>query len=243
MKNLNNSAWRQCIIGFLLALAIAPAAHAWPLKKAKVNANPDQLRSNYIARLQQQDIHPADGRTMGSLWTAGNTLGDLSTDYKAKKLNDTINILVAVQTTAAQSGNSSYQRTMATSSAITGLAGALKTTGLNPILDANSSTALKGAGSTDSNTTFQTSLTGQVVAVLPSGNLVVEAQRKIFMNNQHEDVTVRGVVRPNDIGPSNTVSSASLSNLEIEMKGKGIIADSTRPLNPITKALLWLIGF
>jgi flagellar L-ring protein precursor FlgH len=243
MKSLNNSARRRSIAGLLLALSIAPAAHAWPLKKAKVNANPDQLRSNYIARLQQQDVHPADGRTMGSLWTAGNTLGDLSTDYKAKKLNDTINILVAVQTTAAQSGNSSYQRTMSTSSAITGLAGALKTTGLNPILDANSSTALKGAGSTDSNTTFQTSLTGQVVAVLPSGNLVVEAQRKIFMNNQHEDVTVRGVVRPNDIGPSNTVSSASLSNLEIEMKGKGIIADSTRPLNPITKALLWLIGF
>jgi flagellar L-ring protein FlgH len=38
--------------------------------------------------------------------------------------------------------------------------------------------------------------------VLPSGNLVVEAQRKIFMNNQHEDVTVRGVVRPVDISPA-----------------------------------------
>jgi flagellar L-ring protein precursor FlgH len=130
-----------------------------------------------------------------------------------------------------------------TSSAITGLAGAVKTTGINPLLNANSSTALKGAGATDTNTTFQTSLTGQVIAVLPSGNLVVEAQRKIFMNNQHEDVTVRGVVRPNDIGPSNTVSSAALSNLEISMKGKGIIADSTRPLNPVMKALLWVVGF
>jgi flagellar L-ring protein precursor FlgH len=63
------------------------------------------------------------------------------------------------------------------------------------------------------------------------------------MNNQHEDVTVRGVVRPGDIGPNNTIASAALSNLEIEMKGKGIIADSTRPINPIMKALLWLIGF
>jgi flagellar L-ring protein precursor FlgH len=111
------------------------------------------------------------------------------------------------------------------------------------LFNANSDTQLAGQGATASNTTFQTSLTGQVIAVLPSGNLVVEAQRKIFMNNQHEDVTVRGVVRPGDIGPNNTVSSASLSNLQIEMKGKGIIADSTRPLNPITKALLWLIGF
>jgi flagellar L-ring protein precursor FlgH len=231
------------LVALLLAVALAPPAHAWPGKKTTKTASSDQLRLDYISRLQQQDVHAPTGQTVGSLWTPGNTLGDLSTDYKAKKLNDTINILVAVQTTAAQSGDSSYQRTMQTTSAITGLAGALKTTGLNPLLNANSATSLKGAGATNSATTFATSLTGQVVAVLPSGNLVVEAQRRIFMNNQHEDLTVRGVVRPNDIGPSNTVSSASLSNLEIEMKGKGIIADSTRPLNPITKAILWLIGF
>jgi flagellar L-ring protein precursor FlgH len=229
-------------VGVLL-LAATPSAHAvFPLLK-KSKPNPDQVRLDYISRLQQQDVHPADGRTVGSLWSPSNTLGDLSTDYKAHKLNDTIGILVAVQTTAAQTGNSSYQRTVATSSAITGLPGSINTNPFNPLFNANSATQLKGAGSTDSNTTFQTVLTGQVIAVLPSGNLVVEAQRKIFMNNQHEDVTVRGVVRPNDVGPSNTVSSASLSNLEIEMKGKGIIADSTRPLNPITKAILWLVGF
>jgi flagellar L-ring protein precursor FlgH len=223
-----------------LLLAVGPAAQAvFPKKKT---ASPDQLRLDYIARLQQQDVHPTDGRTVGSLWSPSNTLGDLSTDYKARKLNDTITILVAVQTTAAQSGDSSYNRTVSTSSAITGLAGNVNTGPMNPLLAANSATQLKGAGATDSNTTFSTTLTGQVVAVLPSGNLVVEAQRRIFMNNQHEDVTVRGVVRPNDIGPSNTVSSASLSNLEIEMKGKGIIADSTRPLNPVTRAIMWLIG-
>jgi flagellar L-ring protein precursor FlgH len=209
-------------------------------KKSK--SSPDQLRTDYIARLQQRDVPTASGQTVGSLWSPSSTLGDLSTDYKARKLNDTIVILVGVQTTAAQSGNSSYQRTVATSSAITGVGG-ISPVNLNPLLNANSATALKGAGATDSTTAFQTTLTGQVIAVLPSGNLVVEAQRKIFMNNQHEDVTVRGVVRPNDIGPSNTVSSASLSNLEIEMKGKGIISDATRPLNPITKAILWLVGF
>jgi flagellar L-ring protein precursor FlgH len=217
------------------------AASTHSSKNAKDNSG--HLRADYIARLQQQDVHAPAGQTMGSLWAPGNMLGDLSTDNKAHRLNDTITILVAVKTTAAQSGDSSYQRTVQTSSAITGLAGAINTKGLDPLFNANSATALKGAGSTDSNTTFQTSLTGQVIAVLPSGNLVVEAQRRIFMNNQHEDVTVRGVVRPNDIGPSNTVSSASLSNLEVEMKGKGIIADSTRPLNPITRALLWLVGF
>jgi flagellar L-ring protein precursor FlgH len=71
----------------------------------------------------------------------------------------------------------------------------------------------------------------------------VEAKRQIFMNNQHEDVTVRGMIRPGDIGPSNTVASTSLSNLEIEMKGKGIISDGVRPPNLLTRAVLWLLNF
>jgi flagellar L-ring protein precursor FlgH len=168
---------------------------------------------------------------------------DFSNDYKARKINDTVVILVSVQTTAAQSGDVNNSRAFQTSSAITGLAGNLSTAGVNPLFAGNSSTTLKGSGATNSSTTFNTSLTAQVIAVLPSGNLVVEAQRKIFMNNQHEDVTIRGILRPNDIGTNNTVSSAALGNLEIEMKGKGIISDTTRPLNALTRAVLWLVGF
>ena len=181
--------------------------------------------------------------TTGSLWSAGGAFNELSVDYKARRLNDTVVILVSVQTNATQNADVNSARAFQTTSGITGLAGDINTKGLNPLFNANSNTTLKGSGATDSSTTFQTSMTGQVIAVLPSGNLVVEAQRKIFMNNQHEDVTIRGVVRPNDIGPNNTVASSALSNLEIEMKGKGIIADSTRPMNPITKAILWLVGF
>jgi flagellar L-ring protein FlgH len=221
--------------GFALCVLQAEA------KPSKKNS-PAQLRSDYLSRIQEQDA-PAPVHTLGSLWSADGALSDFSTDYKAKKLNDTVVILASVQTTAAQSGDVNSSRAFATTSGITGLAGDVNTKPLNPLLAANSTTTLKGSGATDSSTTFQTSMTAQVIAVLPSGNLVVEAQRKIFMNNQHEDVTIRGVVRPNDIGPSNTIPSTALSNLEVEMKGKGIIADSTRPMNPITKAIMWLLGF
>jgi len=231
-----------------LLLGTAVAASAAPLgvpflKKGKDKNTPEAMRAQYVAGVKEHDVQADTARSVGSLWSpSGNALGDLSVDYKAQKLNDTITILAGVETTASQSGTSDYDRTVTTANGVTGLAGDLKTTGLNPLFNANSATQLQGKGSTGSNTTFTTSLTGRVIAVLPSGNLVVEAQRKIFMNNQHEDVTVRGVVRPGDIGANNTVASASLSNLEIEMKGKGIIADSTRPLNPISKAILWLVG-
>jgi flagellar L-ring protein precursor FlgH len=228
---------RLLCVEFLAAAVFMPSAFAHTSKKN----SPAQLRTDYIARLQEQQGSKTD-RTVGSLWSPGD-VGDLSTDYKARNLNDTVVILVSVQTNAAQSGDVNSSRAFQTSSAITGLAGDVNTKGLNPLFNANSNTTLKGSGATDSSTTFQTSMTAQVIAVLPSGNLVVEAQRKIFMNNQHEDVVIRGVVRPNDIGSNNTVPSAALSNLEIEMKGKGIIADSTRPPNRITRALLWLLGF
>jgi len=219
----------------------SPFAFGLGLPKSHAKT-PDQLRAEYITRLQQQYVSTVEERTVGSLWSPQSSLGDFSVDYKAHHLNDTITILVAVQTTAAQSGSVDSERTFSTNSAITGVMGKSPAS-INPLLSANSSSVLKGQGSTASNTTFATSLTGQVIAVLPNGNLVVEAKRQIFMNNQHENVTVRGMVRPGDIGPSNAVPSTALSNLEIEMKGKGIISDGVRPPNFLTRAVLWLLNF
>jgi flagellar L-ring protein precursor FlgH len=227
----------------VLALFGVYSAFAFCLPANKTSAkDSEHLRAEYIARLQQQYVPAAEERTVGSLWSPTGALGDFSTDYKAHRLNDTITIAVSVQTTAAQSGTVDSERTFTSTSAITGIMGRTPAA-TNPLLSGSSSSALKGQGSTASNTLFQTNLTGQVIAVLPNGNLVVEAGRKIFMNNQHEDVIVRGMIRPGDIGPSNTVASSSLSNLEIEMKGKGIISDGVRPPNFITRAVLWLLNF
>jgi flagellar L-ring protein precursor FlgH len=202
-----------------------------------------ELRAEYIARLQQQTDEMPDQRTLGSLWIPGAPLGDFGSDYKARNINDNITIRIALATVAAQSGSVTSQRTYAGQSAITGLPGRINTKGVDPLFNGSSSSALKGQGQTAANSTLTTNLNGQVIAVLPSGNLVVEAQRLVVMNNQRDTVIVRGVVRPGDIGFDNSVPSTALGNLEIEMKGKGIISDSTRPLNPITKAVMWLFGF
>lgn len=226
-----------------LALLAASSLCASPLNKLKQHPKtPEQLRAEYIARLQQQYLPAVDNSTVGSLWSPQSPLGDFSVDYKAHNLNDTITILVAVQTTAAQSGTVDSERSLTSNSSITGLLGRTPSA-VNPLLSGQSSSVLKGQGSTASNTTFSTSLTGQVIAVLPNGSLVIQAERQIFMNNQHENIILRGMIRPGDIGPSNTVPSTALSNLEIEMKGKGIIADGVRPPNAITRAVLWLLNF
>ncbi|MGI4756696.1 MAG: flagellar basal body L-ring protein FlgH [Janthinobacterium lividum] len=228
------------LLASLLLLQLPGISSALPHKAPKKTS--EELRADYLAGVKQAIVGSPAPRTVGSLWSPEGVLTDPSADYKAHTLNDIVTVLVAVQTTAAQSGTVDSGRAFNTSSAITGLAG-VSTARTNPLLAANSSTTLKGSGTTASNTAFSTSLTGQVIAVLPNGNLVVEAHRQIDMNNQHEEVIVRGIARPGDITPANTVASASLSALEIELKGKGIISDSVRSPNPVVRAILRIFGF
>lgn len=204
---------------------------------------PDELRQDYLAKVAATWSEPAARQTTGSIWSADAVLSDSARDYKAHSLHDVLTIAVSVQTTAAQSGSVDNSRAFATNSAITGLPGGVSTTATNPLFAANSSSSLKGQGQTGSSTTFATSLTGEVIAVLPNGHLVVEAHQQIDMNNQHEEVIVRGIARPGDIAPNNVIPSSALGQIEIELKGKGIISDNTRPPNAITRALMRILNF
>ncbi len=227
----------------LLATAVAAASsNAQAFSAKHPRKTPDELRAEYLDTVAASWTEPPPSRSSGSLWSPNGPLNDPGLDYKARSLHDNLTIAVAVQTTAAQSGSVNNARNFTTTSALTGIFGKTPSA-TNPLLAANSSTVLKGQGQTASNTTFSTNLTGEVISVLPNGNLVVEAHRQILLNNQHEEVIVRGVARPGDIDPSNTVASTALSALQIELKGKGIISDSVRPPNPVTRALLWVFGF
>ena len=235
---------RVSVFGFvLLVLHAGDASAAIGLLHKPPKKTTAQLRAEYLASVSQSVVDNSPRHTSGSLWSPDALMADPAADYKAHALNDIVTVVVSVQTTSAQSGSVDSERNFSTNSAITGMAGALSTTDTNPLLAASSSTTLKGTGSTNSSTAFSTSLTGQVIAVLPNGNLVIEAHRQIDMNNQHEEVIVRGIARPGDVTPLNSVASSSLSTLEIELKGKGIISDSVRPPNPLTRAILWLFGF
>jgi flagellar L-ring protein FlgH len=229
-------------LSFLLFAGIIAAALP-PAAAAKNKPTARDLRQAYLASVEQPMASNSAPRTLGSLWSPGAPLGQLASDFKARGLGDSITIVVAELTSAQSNGNLNSQRTFTTQSAITGLAGQISTPNLNPLLAANSSTQVKGQGQATAGSQLTTTLTGQVIAVLPNGNLVVEAQRRAYMNNQHETMVIRGVVQPVDISAGNSILSTSLADLQIEMKGKGIISDSTRPPNPIMRAILWAIGF
>src|ERR1700757_1505516 len=97
----------------VLVLFAVPSLFASPWSKVKPHPKTtEQLRQEYIARLQEQYVPAAEQPTVGSLWSTENILGDFSSDYKARNVNDTITILASVQTTAAQSGSVDSERTL-----------------------------------------------------------------------------------------------------------------------------------
>jgi flagellar L-ring protein FlgH len=209
---------------------------------ADAKRRPDDSLAEYLVRVTRTEPS-RDTRAVGSLWSANSAFSNLASDYKARAVGDLVIINIAEQTLAEASGAVDSQRSFNTKSGISGIAGRINTGGIDPLLAASSSTKLQGKAQTSSNSRLRTSVAGQVVAVLPNGNLVVEARRNVSMNDQKETVLLRGVARPGDVGSDNTVVSTQLSDLEVELRGKGVISEATRRPNWILRALLRLIGF
>ena len=63
------------------------------------------------------------------------------------------------------------------------------------------------------------------------------------MNNEKQTIILRGLVRPADIDPNNNVLSNAIGDLQLELRGKGVLSDGTRPPNIVWRTLLRLINF
>ena len=218
-----------------LTLAAAPA-EAKKLKAAKQQDARDQYVKQMVV------APPLPLTTGGSLFTAAGLFADPVSDLRAHAVGDTIAVQIVESTTITQSGTVATERDFSHSSAITGVGGKAPAV-LNPLLAANSATKLAGTGATNSQSSLNTVLTALVVAVLPNGLLVVEASREVMANQQHENVVLRGVVRPADIAANNSVYSYQLFDLQLDVQGKGVISDSVRQPNIVTRTLLKLVAF
>jgi flagellar L-ring protein FlgH len=224
----------------VLSVAIALLSGApFVLASTKPKQDSQKLRSDYIARMQQQPT-TQEAATLGSLYTPNGAFTDMSADYKAHRLGDIVTLLVSETTAASSTGDVNNSRAFQASSGITSLPG-LKANPANPLLGMTSSKTLKGQGETSTGSSVTATVSAHVIALLPNGSMVVEAERRVVINSQHEDLIVRGVLRPGDVGPNNSASANALANLEIELKGKGVVSDYIGRQNPIIRGLLWLL--
>lgn len=226
----------------LLTASLCAPSHAFPgWKKLKPKPQTDYL-DEYLKRARAMNLPtPA---TIGSLWITNSPLATMSRDYKALNPGDLLIIHLTDNFTANTNGENKQSRQFSTNSAITGLLGQIGARNrLQNLFNANSATSLDGKGQSSLSSNVTLNLAAQVLEVMPNGILVVQAARDITVGNDRQTVILRGLVRPGDLAPDNSVSSTSISNLEVEIKGKGAVAEITRQPNIIVRTLLRLFSF
>ena len=224
-----------------VTLACAATA-ALAAQSAPTNTAAARALAAYLARVRQ--VAGATTRTTGSLWTPNGRYADLSSDYKARNVNDLITIDIVENTQATGSGTLQSKRQFSANSGISGLFGNFTPANrLQTLFSPNSASALNGQAQTASTSQLTTSLTGRVVDVLPNGFLVVEAVRTISMDNERQTVIVHGIVRPADIAPDNSVLSTQVGELEVDLLGKGVISDNVRPPAAWVRLLMRFLTF
>ncbi len=221
-------------------LVLAGTATSLQASKHKAQDPATEL-AKYIDRVQASAPPAVYGP--GSCWVDAGRMASLATDYKAALVGDVITIVVAHSLTSSNARDVSTARTYSASSGVTALPGGISVSKLANLLGLQSAETLAGQGKGDTSSSLTTTLAGRVVAVLGSGNLVIEAERVIDMNNEKQTIRLRGVVRRGDIGPNNSVADAAIGDLELEVKGKGVISNGVRPPHPVLRAIMRILNF
>jgi flagellar L-ring protein precursor FlgH len=195
-------------------------------------------RDPAFAAVRPQMVAPPPP-TAGSLYRPGYDLV-LFEDLRARRVGDILSIRLNENTDATKSAGTTIDKTNDTVIAnptIFGASPSIDLPGIVPLtprkrlgLDStlNSETAFEG----DAESTQSNSLTGDIAVtvaeVLPNGNLVVQGEKILTLNQGHEHIRISGIVRPEDINPDNSVDSTRVAAARIIYAGEGPTADASK---------------
>jgi flagellar L-ring protein precursor FlgH len=230
----------------LAGAALLPAALATGKKSSLIPqpkpTPPEAALRAYVEHVRAQQA--AEVKTMGSIWSPEGRLVRLGTDAKAVRLHDVVSIVVTESLAASTDGQVKNSRASNANSGLTSLFGALKASNaLQNLVGMTATSGLAAQGQSTTNSSLATTFGGEVVDVLPNGMLVVQATRQLTFSQQTQVIKLRGLVRPEDVSAQNQVLSTAMTDLELEVTGKGIINDSTYRQNPLVQFLEKLLIF
>ncbi|MBR2215581.1 MAG: flagellar basal body L-ring protein FlgH [Selenomonadaceae bacterium] len=152
-----------------------------------------------------------------SLWGKGNVYAfGYYADRKARNVGDILTIVISERTTASQTKSSSNSKSGSQSlGAGTGIFDFIKAASIS------GSDNFTADGSASDTSRFTGNVTVTVTEILPSGNMVVEGVQSIWQNKNEHKITIKGVVRPDDITTANTVPSTKVADATLRFDGKG----------------------
>ena len=180
----------------------------------------------------------------GSLFTASGALSNAARDVRANAPGDIVTIVVSDQASATVTGGTNTSRQSTGNAQISSLAGTLAAGNpLGSLLDFSNERKLQGQGETTRAMTLTTTISARVVATTLNGLLVLEGTKQTVVNSERQTIVVRGLIRPVDVTPGNIVRSDQISDLTLEVNGKGVVNDAIKRPFVLYRILLGLLPF
>ena len=215
---------------------VGPALSLALIGLVLAGCNSTPTRDPEFAAVRPQ-VSPPPRPTAGAIYQAGYGL-TLFEDHRARRVGDILSIRLNESTSASKSAGTSVDKSITT--AITnptilgtsppfGLPGSLplvSTRGLNLQTSLASSNEFDGDSASNQSNRLTGNIAVTVAEVLPNGNLVVQGEKILTLNQGHEHIRISGVVRTEDVDPDNTIDSTKVANARIIYAGEGPVADS-----------------
>jgi flagellar L-ring protein precursor FlgH len=184
----------------------------------------------------------ACGAKADSLWPGGSSdFGNSSngmSDNRALKVGDIVTVRINESVSGSQSSNVSTNK----SATVAGTAGQGSFSGTSMPINsygAGGEESFAGGGTNANTGTLVTTISARVISVLDSGNLVIQGQRSVKINDEKQQIYFKGVIRPKDVDATNSVSSAMVSDEQITYDGHGPLSEKSHP-GFFTRLVDWL---
>lgn len=174
-------------------------------------------------------------REPNSLWRAGSRA--FFKDQRAAQVGDILTILISFDDKAQFNNETQTQRTTNEQDAMPNAMGFESQ--LQKILPhaANPASLVNVTGATNNDgkalINREEKVTMEVAAlvtqVLPNGNLVVQGHQEMRVNYEVRDLQITGVLRPQDISSTNTVTLDKLAEARVSYGGRGQLTNDQQP--------------
>lgn len=206
-----------------------------PLSKVE---NP-QLRPDYKPlSWPLPDPEGTSSHTANSLWQPGAR--GFFRDQRATRVGDILRINVSIADNAKFDNVTNTGRTNSDEAGVDHIMGMetqigklipFKGISTDPanLIGYSGATKMDSSGKIDRKETVKTQVAALVTQVLPNGNLVIEGTQEILVNYEVREVSVRGVIRPQDITSDNSVDSSQIAQARIVYSGRGRLSEMAQP--------------
>jgi len=175
-----------------------------------------------------QPIMPPQAQaTAGAIYAAGPGL-QLYGDRRARDVGDLLTITLVESTTATTSATTGISKNSDIEMASPTVLGLPVTYNGQELLknSAKGERSFDGKGQSAQSNKLQGSVTVTVIQRLPNGNLVIQGQKQLRLNQGDELVQIQGIVRAADITTDNTIPSSKVADARIAYGGRGAVAQS-----------------